>query len=301
MGKIAFVFAGQGAQQVGMGRDLYEKYPTAKAVMDLLPQHLLQVMFEGPAEALNMTANTQPCLFAMDLACAKLLNENGVFADAVAGFSLGEIPALAYSGLLTEEEAFDFVCLRGRAMQDCGEKKKGVMFAVLKQPAAEVESVCKIIQNAYPVNYNCPGQTVVACGEESADALVLAISKIGGKAIPLAVSGAFHSPYMEDAAAKIETYLSAKKFGQMKVPLYSNVTAQIYSDPKMLPALQVKRPVLWQKTIENMIANGIDTYIEVGPGKTLSGLIKKISGEVKVLSVCDLPSLETTLSEVRNA
>lgn len=284
-----------------MGRDLYEKFPTAKSAMDLLPEHLLQIMFDGPAEELNKTANTQPCLFAMDLACAKLLNEHGVFADAVAGFSLGEIPALAYSGLMSEEAAFDFVCLRGASMQTCGERRKGTMFAVLKLPAAEVETVCNIVQNAYPVNYNCPGQTVVACGLDSADALVLAISKIGGKAIPLAVSGAFHSPLMEEAAAEIETYLSDKTFGQMKVPLYSNVTAQIYSDPIMLPALQVKRPVLWQKTIENMIADGVDTFIEVGPGKTLSGLIKKISGDVKILNVCDIPSLENTLAEVRNA
>lgn len=284
-----------------MGRDLYERFPTAKAVMDLLPQRLQQIMFDGPAEELNKTANTQPCLFGVDLACAKLLKENGVMADAVAGFSLGEIPALAYSGLMTEEEAFDFVCLRGASMQACGEKRKGTMFAVLKLPAAEIETVCEFVQDAYPVNYNCPGQTVVACGEESADALLLAISKIGGKAIPLAVSGAFHSPLMDEAAAEIEVYLSDKTFGQMKVPLYSNVTAQIYSDPKILPALQVKRPVLWQKTIENMIENGIDTFIEVGPGKTLSGLIKKISADVKTLNVCDISSLENTLSEVGNA
>jgi len=301
MGKIAFVFAGQGAQQVGMGRDLYEAFPAAKAAMDLLPRHLQEIMFDGPAQELNMTANTQPCLFAMDLACARLLNENGVFANAVAGFSLGEIPALAYSGIMTEEEAFDFVCLRGAAMQACGEKHNGTMFAVLKLPVDEVETVCNIVTDAYPVNYNCPGQTVVACGLGSADALVLGVTKIGGKAIPLAVSGAFHSPFMEEAAEKIESYLLGKTFGQMKVPLYSNVTAQIYSDPKTLPALQVKRPVLWQKTIENMIADGIDTFIEVGPGKTLSGFIKKISGDVKTLNVCDVSSLENTLSEVRNA
>ncbi|MPM38462.1 Malonyl CoA-acyl carrier protein transacylase [bioreactor metagenome] len=301
MGKIAFVFAGQGAQQVGMGRDFYETFPAAKAAMDLLPQRLLQIMFDGPAEELNQTANTQPCLFVTDLACAKLLNENGVFANAVAGFSLGEIPALAYSGLMTEEEAFDFVCLRGAAMQACADMRKGTMFAVLKLKAAEVETVCDIVQDAYPVNYNWEGQTVVACGLDSADALVLAITKIGGKAIPLAVSGAFHSPLMAEAAAEIETYLSDKTFGQMKVPLYSNVTAQIYNEPKMLPALQVKRPVLWQKTIENMISDGIDTFIEVGPGKTLSGLIKKINGDVKTLNVCDVSSLENTLMEVRNA
>ncbi len=284
-----------------MGRDLYETYPTARAVMNLLPQSLLQIMFDGPPEALSMTINTQPCLFALDLACAKLLSENGVYPDAIAGFSLGEIPALAYSGIMTEQEAFDFVCLRAKAMQACGEKNKGVMFAVLKLPVADVELVCNSLHNTYPVNYNCPGQTVVACGEEGADALVAAILAAGGRAMPLAVSGAFHSPFMEEAGAKIEAYLSDKEFGEMNVPLYSNVTALVYGDPKMLPALQVKSPVLWQKTVENMITAGVDTFIEVGPGKTLSGLIKKISGSVKTLNVCDLASLENTLSEVRNA
>ncbi|HWQ51879.1 MAG TPA: ACP S-malonyltransferase [Terriglobales bacterium] len=301
MGKIAFVFAGQGAQQVGMGRDLYETYPAAKAVMDLLPQQLRDVMFDGPAQELSKTVNTQPCLFAMDLACAKLLNENGVFADAVAGFSLGEIPALAYSGVMTESDAFDFVCLRARAMQACGEKNKGAMFAVLRLPAGEVKAVCKSLQNAYPANYNCPGQTVAACGEEVATALVAAVAAAGGKAIPLAVSGAFHSPLMMQAGAEIEAYLAGKAFGQMRIPLYSNVTGELYESPKTLLTLQVTSPVLWQTTIEHMVADGVDTFIEVGPGKTLSGLIQKINGDVRTLNVCDLTSLQNTLTEVRNA
>ncbi|HWP79723.1 MAG TPA: ACP S-malonyltransferase [Candidatus Acidoferrum sp.] len=301
MGKIAFVFAGQGAQQVGMGRDLYETYPAAKAVMDLLPQQLRDVMFDGPAQELSKTVNTQPCLFAMDLACAKLLNENGVFADAVAGFSLGEIPALAYSGIMTGQEAFDFVCLRAAAMQACGEKNKGAMFAVLKLPAEGVKAVCKSLQNAYPANYNCPGQTVVACGAEVAPALVAAVAAAGGKAIPLAVSGAFHSPLMMQAGAEIEAYLRDKSFGQMQISIYSNVTGELYESPKTLLALQVTSPVLWQKTIEHMVADGVDTFIEVGPGKTLSGLIQKISPAARTLNVCDLVSLHHTLTEVRNA
>ena len=144
----------------------------------------------------------------MDLACAKLLNENGIYANAVAGFSLGEIPALAYSGLFTENEAFDFVCFRAKTMQKCAEQNKGTMFAVLKLSADDVCNICKSIDRVYPVNYNCPGQTVVACADESADELQSAITQKGGKLIKLAVSGAFHSPFMEKASEEIANYIA---------------------------------------------------------------------------------------------
>jgi [acyl-carrier-protein] S-malonyltransferase len=236
----------------------------------------------------------------MDLSCAKVLNEHGIYADVVAGFSLGEVPALAYSGIMNNREAFDFVSFRAKSMQEAAEKNKGVMFAVLKLSTQEVQSICSTVENAYPVNYNCPSQTVVACGESSETQLQEAVAKSGGRAIKLAVGGAFHSPFMESAAAKIKHYLSDKTIHAMKTPIYSNVTASVYtSEVGELLSRQVKSPVLWQRTIENMIADGVDVFIEVGAGKTLSGLIKKINASVKVFNVCDVESLNNTIAEVK--
>ncbi len=301
MDQIAFVFAGQGAQGVGMGRDLYERFGSAKSIFDLAGERVKNLCFEGPAEELNLTVNTQPCLFAADLACARALEENGVHAGGAAGFSLGEIPALAYAGLMSDREAYEFVCLRAKAMQACAEAHPGAMLAVLRLSAAEVEEICRGIPGAYPVNYNCEGQTVVACALESAEPLQEAAAAKGGKCIRLAVGGAFHSPFMEEAAREIAGCLRDKTFGEPRMPLYSNVTAKKYGDPKELLSLQPKSPVLWQKTVETMISDGFGTFIEVGPGKTLSGLIRKIDGSVRVLHVSDLASLEETLTEVAHA
>ncbi len=300
MGKIAFVFAGQGAQYVGMGKELYERFDTARALFDMLGERL-DLVFNGSAEELNITVNTQPCLYVTDLACARILEEHGVKADMVAGFSLGEIPALAFAGIMSDKDGFDFVKYRAEVMQVCAEEHKGAMFAVLRLTADAVEEVCTQIPHAYPVNYNCPGQTVVACLEETADALSSEVAKKGGRAMRLAVSGAFHSPFMTQASEKIESYLADKSFCDMRVPVYANVTGLVYEDPRELISKQVKSPVLWQKTVEQMIKDGADTFIEVGAGKTLSGLIKKIDGGVRVFNVFDIESLENTLSEVQHA
>jgi [acyl-carrier-protein] S-malonyltransferase len=301
MGKIAFVFAGQGAQFAGMGKDLYDRFECARAVFDASGEKVKNLAFYGPAEELNVTINTQPCLFAMDLACARALEEMGIRADGAAGFSLGEIPALAYSGLMSDGEALDFVNMRAAAMQKCAEKNTGAMFAVLRLSAEKTEELCKNLRDAYPVNYNCEGQTVVACAETSAKALQDAVAQAGGKTIKLAVSGAFHSPFMNDAAAEIEKYLENIKLEETQIPVYSNVTGKIYENPEKLLPLQVKSPVLWQRSVENMISDGFDTFIEVGPGKTLSGLIRKIDGSVRVFNVSDVSSLENTVREVKNA
>ena len=299
MGKIALIFSGQGAQYSGMGKELCEYSEAAKKVFDIadsVREGTSKQCFEGTAEELSVTVNTQPCVFAADLAAARAVEEKGIKVDCVAGFSLGEIAALAFSGILSDEEAFRLVCKRGELMDKAAKANPGAMLAVMKLPADKIEEVCAGFDSTYPVNYNSPAQTVVATKEENADALIESFSELKGRAKRLAVSGAFHSPFMSDAAEGLAEYMKDVSFGEPSVPIYSNFTAKPYEgDYKALVKAQVENPVRWQTIVENMVADGVDTFIEVGVGKTLTGLIKRINADVKAVKVetpDDLNSIE---------
>jgi len=285
MGKIAFVFSGQGAQYSGMGKALYASSPAAKAVFDMadsLRPGTSRQCFEGSMELLTQTVNTQPCVFAVDLAAARALAERGVQPDCVAGFSLGEIAALAFAGVLTDEEAFRLVCKRGELMDKAARENPGAMVAVLKITPEQTEEICRRYEKTYPVNYNSPAQTVVATTVENANAFCLAVKEAGGKAKVLPVSGAFHSPFMADAAAGLADYMQDITFNEPKITIYSDYTAHPYAgDYKALVRAQVENPVRWQTLMENMQAAGVDTVIETGVGKTLQNLCKRAFPDVK--------------------
>ena len=298
MGGVAFVFAGQGAQKVGMGHDLYDHSPAARAMFDQAESvwpGVQALCFEGPADRLNQTINTQPGLFVTDLACAAAVEEAGISSDGAAGFSLGEVAAAVFVGLMSFEQGFAFVQQRAEAMEACGQRSPGTMFAVLGLDRAAVEATAASVGQAWPVNYNCPGQIAVACAVASAPALRQVVISAGGKAIPLTVSAAFHTPLMDPAAAELAEVTAHLEFGPPQLPLYANLTAEPYGDAARLLAAQVNHPVRWQDSVEAMVTAGFDRFVEVGPGATLSGFIRKTDGSVQTMNVNDSASLAQTV------
>ena len=302
MGNIAIVFSGQGAQHAGMGRELYDDSPAARAVFDCaekLRPGTIEQCFSGSEEELKKTENTQPCLFCVDLAAAAALKEAGVSANMLAGFSLGELAALAFSGAVSYEDGFRLVCRRAELMQKASETVDAAMAAVLKLSDAEVTGLCAEFENVYPVNFNCDGQVVVAGTRDKLEGFYARVKEAGGRAMPLKVGGGFHSRFMNAASDAFAGALGEVKFGRPEIPLYSNVTAEPYDGNfSELLTKQICSPVLWRLTVENMIAAGADTFIEAGPGKTLCGFVSRISDKVRIYNVEDVQSLRKTVEGV---
>ena len=291
MGKIAFVFSGQGDQYPGMGKALYDKYPaavSAYALCDRIRPETSSQCFYGSEEELKETRNTQPCLFAMELAAFSVLSDKGVHPDAVAGFSLGEVTAATAAGIFSQETGFRLVCRRGELMQREAEKFDTSMAAIIKLSPAQIQEICQKHTDIYPVNFNCPGQITVSGLSIHMPAFFAEVKEAGGRAIPLKVKGAFHSPFMKEAANDFAKELSKTKIKSTNIPVYSDLTAEPYTeDIVSLLSKQICSPVQWEKIIRNMIAGDMDTFIEIGPGKTLTNIIRKIDPKAAVYTVTE--------------
>ena len=288
----AYVFPGQGAQFVGMGKDLYENSPLAKQLFEeantILGFRITDLMFAGTDEDLKQTKVTQPAIFLHSVILAKTLGES-FKPDMVAGHSLGEFSALVASGALSFKDGLVLVSKRAQAMQKACEANPSTMAAILGLDDAIVEEVCASISEVVvPANYNTPGQLVISGSNAGIDAAIIALQAKGAKrALKLPVGGAFHSPLMEPARKELAEAILATNFSKPSCPIYQNVDAKPYTDPAKIKEnlnLQLTASVRWTQTVQNMVADGGNDFVEVGPGKVLQGLIKKISPAVNAAS-----------------
>jgi [acyl-carrier-protein] S-malonyltransferase len=287
----AYVFPGQGAQFVGMGKDLYDKYPVAKELFEkanqILGFRITDLMFNGTEEDLKQTKVTQPAIFLHSVILAKTI-EN-FKPDMVAGHSLGEFSALVANGALSFEDGLTLVSKRAMAMQKACEKEPSTMAAIIGIDDNSVEKICAEIEEVVvPANYNCPGQLVISGSMKGIEIACKKLTEAGAKrALPLKVGGAFHSPLMEPARVELAEAINSTTFSKPVCPVYQNVDAKPYSDPAQIKENLIKQltsPVKWTQIMQNMIADGMSSYTEVGPGNVLQGLIKKVSKDMPTQS-----------------
>ncbi|MDB6035660.1 MAG: Malonyl CoA-acyl carrier protein transacylase [Verrucomicrobiales bacterium] len=307
MSKTALLFAGQGAQTIGMGKDLAERFPSARAWFDranaVLGYDLARICFEGPESELTKTEHAQPGIYLVGWVALQLLKEQvpSLTFNATAGLSLGEFTALAAAGVLTFEDGLNVVRQRGKFMQEACETTKGGMAAIIGLDETKTREVCAEAGVSL-ANLNCPGQIVISGETEKMEkACEIAKAKGAKKALPLSVAGAYHSPLMVSAQDKLRTALGIVPIGIPTVPVISNVTAKPHDAPSDIHRRmveQVTSSVRWEDSIRYLISQGFSRFIELGPGKALSGFMKRIDGNVQMLNVADVASLEATVQSL---
>lgn len=305
MGKIAFMFPGQGAQYVGMGQDFYEQIPVSKEMFELAGKasglDVVSLCFEEN-EQIHITEYTQIAMLAAEVAMLKAIEEKGLRPDVTGGLSLGEYGALAASGVMSPEDVFRIVRKRGIYMQEAV-PNGGAMVAVLGLNTDVIEKICEETPGMVTIaNYNCPGQIVITGEEGAAQAAAEKLTAAGAKrCVPLKVSGPFHSPLLEGAGEKLAKELEQVEIHDIQIPYIANVTADYVKSKDKVKGLlekQVSSPVKWQQTIERMIADGVDTFVEIGPGRTLTGFMRKIDKSRKVINIEKVEDLKK-LDEIK--
>jgi len=314
MGKTAFIFPGQGSQAVGMGRDFHESSPRARAVFEaadrVLDTPLSRMCFEGPGEQLERTDVQQPAIFVTSVAIWEALLEEGLpgaVLQAAAGLSLGEYTALHVAGAIGFDDALRLVARRGRFMQEAAEAAASGMVSLIGADEDIARRLCEQAaggQVLAPANYNCPGQIVLSGAAEACERAVNLAPEVGCRAVPLKVAGAFHSPFMETAGRKLGQALADTAVAGTAVPVIANVNAEPHRDPESIRAWlqqQVTHPVRWCSSIEALIADGFDRFVEVGPGRVLTGLMRKINRKITAVNISTVETARAELAALSAA